>query len=548
MMIRVYDATEKLFDNNGIKILHPLKLDIYEEINGDYYIEVEDSIDNIDYYQQDYIIRVKTPNRGYQGFRIKNITKKNRKLSCKAWHLFYDSANYLISDSYAFDKNCNAALEHFNAATDIASPFTTISDVTVVNSFRCVRKNLMEAVYVILERWGGCLVRDNWNIEIKQDISQDRGVTLKYGKNIQDIEAVENWDNVCTKILPCTSDGQISITLDDVYVISDTKYDKAYSKVVSFENKLEKIENETDEEYISRIKEDLKNKAKSYLEENKAPQVNYKVSSNIQDVAGIGDTIYVEHPKCDIAIVTQVISTKYDAISNKYKSIEFGNFQKRLSNLMSEITNVAETIANEKTVETKAILQSELTDATNRINDVLGNGYVITEKNQILILDKLPKENATYVIKINYAGIGFSSTGINGIFNSAWNIDGTLNMQYINVINLTASMIKGGTLKLGSALNESGTFELYNSSNNLIGKMDKDGLEMYANNGDKIKINPEVGFAGYNSAGIKVYWADGDEFHMKKSEVEQEITLASIGKWLGIDNGTNKGIGLAPVV
>ena len=30
---------------------------------------------------------------------------------------------------------------------------------------------------------------------------------------------------------------------------------------------------------------------------------------------------------------------------------------------------------------------------------------------------------------INNGGIAFSQTGINGTFNSAWTIDGTLNMQ-----------------------------------------------------------------------------------------------------------------------
>lgn len=51
---------------------------------------------------------------------------------------------------------------------------------------------------------------------------------------------------------------------------------------------------------------------------------------------------------------------------------------------------------------------------------------------------------------INSAGIGFSNTGINGTFTTAWTIDGTFNAQAINIINLTADLIKGGTLRLGS--------------------------------------------------------------------------------------------------
>ena len=57
-MIRVYDSSEKLFNNNGIKILHPLSAIVFKEDNGDYYIEVEDSIEKVDYYQASMIIIV----------------------------------------------------------------------------------------------------------------------------------------------------------------------------------------------------------------------------------------------------------------------------------------------------------------------------------------------------------------------------------------------------------------------------------------------------------------------------------------------------------
>ena len=88
-------------------------------------------------------------------------------------------------------------------------------------------------------------------------------------------------------------------------------------------------------------------------------------------------------------------------------------------------------------------------------------------------------------------------------------------------------MIKGGTLKLGSNLNESGKVELYDESNRLISTFDKNGLVFYCDDSSYIKINPEVGFAGYNAQDQKTYWVDGDEFHQRKSVVEEEITIAS---------------------
>ena len=164
-------------------------------------------------------------------------------------------------------------------------------------------------------------------------------------------------------------------------------------------------------------------------------------------------------------------------------------------------------------------------------------------------MDNLPKDTAQYVIRINNGGIGFSQEGINGTFTSAWTIDGTLNMQAINVINLVADMIKGGTLKLGSHANASGILELYDDANNLVGQMNSDGLKMYGLDGSYVVMNDTEGFAGYDRNGNKIYWVNGDEFHMKKSVVEEEISLCNQLRFIPIQitqNGAvvNEGIGL----
>ena len=142
-MIRVYDSNEKLFNNNGIKILHPLVAEITKKDNSDYYIELEDVLENLAYYQKGLIIRADTP-WGVQGFRCDNPEINNNKIKCTAWHLSYDSKNYVIADSYAVDKNCNDALDHFNSATDSTSPFTTISDISKITSTRIVTKSLFD--------------------------------------------------------------------------------------------------------------------------------------------------------------------------------------------------------------------------------------------------------------------------------------------------------------------------------------------------------------------------------------------------------------------
>ena len=548
-MIRVYDSNEKLFDHNGIKIIHPTLAEIKKTDNGDYYIELKDSVENIEYYQKGLIVRVATP-WGVQGFRCDNPTVKKNKVECKAWHLSYDSKNYIIKDANAVDKNCNDALDHFNSSTDIESPFTTISDITVTTSTRAVRKSLYEVYELLIstDKYGGHWYRDNWTLGIKANIGEDRGVVLAQNKNITDIQLSEVWDDVCTKILAYTTDGEVAILLDDTYVsLNEDLYDIPYTKVVKFENKLNKEDYATEEEFLTASKEWLRKQADDYLQANKLPKVNYSVSAHIENVSDIGDTIYVKHPRCKVDITTQVISITYDAIKQRYKKIEFGNFKKELKSLKEDIVAETNKTTEEKAQENKVLLEKELNEATSKINSVLGGSYVINNGNEFLVVDRLPKEEAVYCIKINSAGIGFSQNGIYGTFKSAWTIDGTLNMQNINVINLTASLIKGGVLKLGGVGNSSGTFELYDENNNLICLQDKTGFTVYATTGDYVKLNAEVGFAGFDKNDKKSYWADGDVFHMVNAEIENIAKFAGMIQLVPVSTSSNKGIGFVAI-
>lgn len=562
-MIKIFGATDTSYSTNGDIVIQTIKAKITKEDNGDFYISVEAPLTYIDYLVPNNIIVANTP-QGDQAFRITNVENTRSKIKIKAYHVFYDSENYLIKDTFIVDKNCNDALDQLNNNTDNTSPFTTISDITKIASYRCVRKSLYEAIQVLIERYGGHLVRDNWNIGIRANIGQDNGVMIRYGKNLKDIKATYNWDNVCTKLLPVGKDGLLLNELDptaSVYLESQVQYEIPYTKSVNFDQNEISEEDYKDEEtgevdeqaYKQALINDLAEKGQNYLQVNSIPVVNYTLSANVEKISDIGDTIQVVDEKLGISLLTNIISYEYDCILEKYTEIEFGNFTPTLSGLMNTITNQTQQIVDESTTTVQITLGQELQDATDKIWNALGNSYVIYEGDKILVVDKLPKETATNVIMINNGGIGFSNNGINGIFNSAWTIDNILNMEQINVINLTADLIKGGTLKLGNNLNQNGQLEVYDEANSLIAQLNKDGLKMYGVDGSYILMNNTVGFSGYDRLGNQIYWVSKDEFHQKKSVVEEEITLCNKLRFIPItitdsnNNIVNDGIGLVSV-
>ena len=553
-MIKCFGQADTSFSSNGDIVIQPFKALVHKVDNGDFYLDFECSPDFLDYVVSNNIIVAPTP-QGEQAFRIGNVSNTRRKITAKIPHIYYDANNYLIADSNVVNKNCNDALDHLNSATDNTSPFTTLSDIQSINSFRCVRKSLAEAFNTVLERWGGHLVRNNWNVSIMNEIGQDNGVTIQYKKNLKEITVDYDWSEVVTKLMPVGKDG---LLLEDSYVSSDIQYEIPYTKTVSFEQDISEDDFKDDdghlneEAYHQALLDDLRVQAQAYVDANCIPKVNYTLKANMDKITDVGDIVEVIDERLGINIMTHVLSYTYDCILGKYTEIEFGNAQPQLSNLMNSMASTMDKAIEENNQVITVTLSAELQEAQDKIWGALGNSYCIYEGDQILVVDSLPKETARNVLRINSAGISFSQTGINGSFTSAWTIDGTLNMQAINVINLTADLIKGGTLKLGSNLNSAGQLEVYDEANNLIAELNKDGLKMYGVDGSYLLINTEVGFAGFDRLDNKIYWVDKDEFHMKKSVVEEEITLCAKMRFIPIEvtSGNtliNDGIGLVSV-
>ena len=552
-MIRIFSASDTDFTSNGeVVISNATKANVHKADNGDYYLDFECGLEYVDYIIANNIIVAPTP-QGDQAFRITSFDATRKKITAKAWHIFYDSANYLIADSYVVDKNCNDALDHLNTATDTQSPFTTLSNVQTIDSYRCVRTSLQEAISVLLQRWGGHLVRDNWNIKIMNSIGQDNGVTIQYKKNLKEITAKYDWSNVVTKLLPVGYDG---LLLPQLYVYSENEYSIPYTKTVTFNQDLSADDYPDEQTYQYALLYDLYTQAVEYLNQNSIPSVTYTLKANIEKITDVGDAVVVYDQRLGLDLDATVTAFNYDCILGKYTEIEFGSIGQSLSNLMTNVSNQVNTAITENNANMTVQLNAAIEAAEEQIWSALGSSYCIYSGDQIMIVDALPAENAVNCIRINSAGIAFSQTGINGTFTSAWTIDGTLNMAAINVINLTADLIKGGTLKLGSNLNAFGSLEIYDETNTLIAQMNKQGLQMYGQDGSYILMNPDVGFAGYDRLNNQLYWITGDEFHMQKSVVEEEITLCNKLRFIPIEvydetdptQLVNDGIGLVSVL
>lgn len=522
-MIKLFKSTDKVFNSNGDKIIKASKAKVHKEDNGDFYLELECPLIYVDDIIEDAILVVNLP-QGEQAFRVTNVSKTKSKITAKCWHVFYDSKNYLIKDSYVVDKDCADAMEHLNLATEPKSPFATFSDITTVGSYRCVRKSLFEALEVVRERWGGHLVRNNFSIGLNQEIGTDTGVVIRYRKNLKEISCEENWDEVVTKLLPVGKDGILLNELEpdrSVYLSSAQSYSVPYTKTVSFsqdnieEEDFKDEDGNTDEvAYKTALVEDLELQGIKYLDENWKPKITYTLRADLENITDIGDTIEVIHEPLSINLTAEVVSFDYDCILKKYTEITFGNFQKTLSSLLADVNNQTNEIVTEQTNQLMNSFSDELAASTDEIWDVLDGYNIIYEGDKLFILDRLPKRAAQNVIMFDENGLSISYNGLYGTFLKIFDIKGSINFSPLK-------KVLWGVVTLGKANNHQGSIKLFNGANELLAEFTKDGIEFYGALNYYAVSNREHFFAAYDSEGNTLIDIKNDKISAKKGEFKE---------------------------
>ena len=543
-MIKLFKSTDKVFNSNGDKIIKALKAKVHKEDNGDFYLELECPLIYVDDIVEDAVLVVNLP-QGEQAFRVTNVSKTKSKVTTKCWHVFYDSKNYLIKDSYVVDKDCAGAMEHLNLATEPKSPFATFSDITTVGSYRCVRKSLFEALEVVRERWGGHLVRNNFSIGLNQEIGTDTGVVIRYRKNLKEISCEENWDEVVTKLLPVGKDGILLNELDpgrSVYLSSAQSYSVPYTKTVSFsqdsidEEDFKDEDGNTDEvAYKTALVEDLELQGIKYLDENSQPKITYTLRADLESITDIGDTIEVIHEPLSINLTAAVVAFDYDCILKKYTEITFGNFQKTLSSLLADVNNQTNEIVTEQTNQLMNSFSDELAASTGEIWDILDSYNIIYEGDKLFILDRLPKRAAQNVILFDENGLSISYNGLYGTFLKILDIRGSINFSPLK-------KVLWGVVSLGKANNHQGSIKLFNGANELLAEFTKDGIEFYGALNYYAVSNREHFFAAYDSEGNTLIDIENDKISAKKGEFKE----LSIGENLRfLTNSSGAGIYLS---
>ena len=205
-----------LLNRNGIATLNKfIKCISKEALNGEYELEFEYPLDDE---KAKYIKAWNIIKAGGQLFRIYNINEDmiNHTLNVKARHIFYDLDNAFIIDNRAEKRTLKQAMQIALKCDGMNELFTADSDIEEVNSLYMIEQSPLTSMFEIINRWKkGELIRDNFNITIRNDVTYSSGIEIRYKKNMLALSKETDTDRICTRIYP---KGKNGITLAEKYV------------------------------------------------------------------------------------------------------------------------------------------------------------------------------------------------------------------------------------------------------------------------------------------------------------------------------------------
>ena len=476
----LFDKSATTFTTNGLGRLNFIKCTVTEERNGQYILEgtiAEEELHASSLEMGSIIVAKPNQTSALQAFRVHKLVKPiNGIYELAAQHISYQ-LSFIPTMPFsvtAASTACNSTLQALKSNAAESCPFTFWTNVTTVSSYKqtapaSIRSRLGGVEGSVLDQFGGEYEWDNYTVKLHSARGvQTPSVTLRYGKNITDLNQEEEINNVITGVCPywMDSEGGNVVTLPEKTVDSSTASSYPFKRTVPLDLSSDWEEAPTQAQ--------LRARAQAYVNSSGIgiPKVNIKVSfvnlsdtEEYKDIAALQtvslcDYVTVQFEKLGINTQAKVVKTVYNVLLERYDSIEVGSLRSSLAGTISdqsaEIAAVADT-TREMFKSYDATVQEDIDNATAWLTS--SNGYVMARKDaygnwkELFFMDTADASTAHNVLRINENGIGFSSNGVSGPYTQAWTLDGKL--------------VIGGT--------NVPSFTVYDSSNNIIFQTSRSG-------------------------------------------------------------------------
>ena len=503
---RLFPSDAVTFASQGLGALtDAISCKVTEDLNGGMELVLVYPVEGVHFSEiaaRELILAKPNPVSDPYPFRIYSITKPMNgrcTINAHGWH--YDLSGVPIAPFSSL--SAAGVMTAYNNDTAVTHVFDFDTTVTNAGSFNLGVPSSVFATMggsegSVIDIFGGEWIygynNDPTKIRLAAQRGQNRGVTIRYGKNLTSLEQEENIANVYTGVYPYWADteGTVVTLPEEIVPVSGT-FDFVRILTLDLTADFEMQPSETD----------LRNKALSYITTNEIGKpkvsltVNFALLSQTDQYANailledveLGDTVAVEFSELGVASTSRAVTTVYDPLNGKFDSVTLG----------SSRTTIADTIATqENSVHTlQTTVAAPIVSAVNRLTDrIVGNlgGYIVTRYNadgvpyEQLIMDTDSIDTATKVWRWNASGLGYSSTGYNGPYTLGLNQDGEIVADLITAGKMRAERITMGAvpgddltnyLDVGLDSNNKIVIAIGAADNQIILKIQNDRISFY---------------------------------------------------------------------
>lgn len=444
--------------DNGLGILNDaLDCKVVEERNGVYELQMSYPASGIhagDILERR-ILKAK-PNftDDPQLFRIYKIGKVlGGAFTVYARHISYDLSGKPISTGTA-----NNIVAAFNLLHGQATNYTFYTDKSTQANFKItepssVRSWLGGKEGSILDVFGTAEYKyDNYTVNCLSSRGTNRGVEVRYGKNLLALSQERDSSNIITAIIAYWKNSETNDVVIGNSISTGVTLDVPNVKTLDCSQDFEEAPTVAQ----------LDAKANEYLGGNnvstptRSITLNFLQIGTLKDRVDLCDTVKIIYEDFGIEATAKCIKTTWDVIKEKYVSIELGEPKTNITDTI--ISNAKETASKPSTTAMAQAIDS----ATSLITGNQGGNLIIHDSNndgmpdELLVMNTADISTATKVWRFNLNGLGYSNTGYSGTYGLALTMDGaivatkittgTLDCSKITVTHLSASSIDTGII------------------------------------------------------------------------------------------------------
>ncbi|EOS7783714.1 peptidoglycan DD-metalloendopeptidase family protein [Enterococcus hirae] len=555
----LYSPTDTDFTAGGIGILSDCKKCLVtEEANGSYTVELSFPI-NAKFSSQleDHNYQIKCKPNATDDFHIFYIYNHYKDMATGLLYVYGKSRTMKLGNravkKLEFERaTCQEAMKCLEKSMDQSSDIRLFSDITRVGSTSIEVSNPLKCIKGIEgslnQIFGGEMKHEPFKLSLLNRRGRDHVTTFRYRKNLTGLKVETNFDGLLTRIFPYAdvqnNEGETErIFGNPVDSLNINKYDgEIYSEYVQFTEDQgvtdQKSLNEVSKKYFSSINPNC-DQPNISIELNIRKMEDTALAKRFKKFREVGlfDTFDIFHERFKINITAQITKVIYDSLNERVESLEAGDTQYTFfEKQKQEISNTLKGYTGKK-------YASDFIDVVTNIISGNDGGHVIwwpkNRPTDLFFCDHPKLEEAKLVLRINKSGIGFSSKGWQGPFDTAWTLDGKFNANFIQTGIIKADVFQNSFNKTGDVLRlVNGLLEIRNKNQKIM-QLTKKGMEFWYGNrsigtmGTEGNQFPDL-VVGMDSQGNPVY-ADFDGKAL-------QINLNSDGEAVAISSAKGKGI------